>query len=216
MSNLKVEQVREMFKESLCKPSLFHDDGMLELTAISFTADEDVIFGTRDSDYIKKEMDWYDSQSLSIDDMLPPIPKIWEQIASDEGYINSNYGWCLFSEANGLQYQACMRELEKKPLSRRAVMIYTRPTMHTDYKKDSMNDFICTNTVQLLIRNNKLQYIVNMRSCDAVYGYKNDIAWHQRIQAKASLQLNVPPGDITYQVGSLHIYPRHFDLVKKS
>lgn len=214
MNQLDVNQVRQMLKAFL--PSRINDDGMLELTSISFVADEDAIFGNPDPNYIKREIDWYMSQSLSIDDMEPPIPRIWEDISSEEGYINSNYGWCLFSPDNGFQYSACMHELERNPMSRRAVMIYTRPSMHVDHKRDGMSDFICTNTVQLLLRDGVLSYIVNMRSCDAVYGYKNDIAWHRYIHEKACLDLDAKPGFITYQVGSLHVYPRHFKLVEES
>ena len=214
MNQLDVNQVRQMFKAFY--PSRINDHGLLELTSISFVADEDAIFGKPDPDYIKREIDWYMSQSRFIDDMEPPIPRIWEDISSEHGEINSNYGWCLFSSDNGFQYSACMHELERNPMSRRAIMIYTRPSMHVDHWKDGMMDFICTNTVQLLLRDGILSYIVNMRSCDAVYGYKNDIAWHRYIHEKACLDLGVKPGLITYQVGSLHVYPRHFKLVEES
>ena len=102
MNQLDVNQVRRMFKAFL--PSRINDDGMLELTSISFVADEDTIFGKPDPNYIKREIDWYMSQSLSIDDMEPPIPRIWEDISSEYGYINSNYGWCLFHPEGGHYY----------------------------------------------------------------------------------------------------------------
>lgn len=214
MNQLDVNQVRQMLKSFY--PSKVNDHGLLELTSVSFVADEDAIFGRPDPNYIKREIDWYNSQSLCVDDMEPPLPKIWESIADDDGMINSNYGWCIFSNDNGFQYVACINELKRNPMSRRAVMIYTRPSMHVDHKTNGMTDFVCTNTVQLLIRDGLLSYIVNMRSCDAVYGYKNDIAWHRHILEKACLDLDVKPGFITYQVGSLHVYPRHFKLVEES
>jgi thymidylate synthase len=213
MVSLDVEKIRQTFMGFL-EAKRLTDLGMLEITCVSFVADEDFIFGKPDANYIKREIDWYNSQSLSVDDMEPPLPKIWETIADDDGMINSNYGWCVFSGENGFQYAACINELQKNPESRRAVMIYTRPSMHVDHKKNGMTDFICTNTVQLLARNGALDYIVNMRSCDAIYGYKNDIAWHRHILEKAALDLSLKEGNIIYQVGSLHVYPRHFDLVK--
>ena len=215
MVSLNVEKIRQTFMGFL-EAKRVTDLGMLEITCVSFVADEDSIFGKPDANYIKREIDWYNSQSLSVDDIEPPLPKIWETIADDDGMINSNYGWCIFSKDNGFQYAACINELEKHPESRRAVMIYTRPSMHLDYKTNGMTDFICTNTVQLLARGGVLDYLVNMRSCDAVYGYKNDIAWHRYILEKAALDLSLKEGNIIYQVGSLHVYPRHFDLVKGS
>lgn len=215
MVSLDVEKIRQTFRGFL-EAKRLTDLGMLEITCVSFVADEDSIFGKPDANYIKREIDWYNSQSLSVDDIEKPLPEIWANIADDDGMINSNYGWCIFSGENGFQYAACVNELQKNPESRRAVMIYTRPSMHVDYKKNGMVDFICTNTVQLIARNGKLDYLVNMRSCDAVYGYKNDIAWHRYILEKAALDLSLKEGHIIYQVGSLHVYPRHFGLVKES
>lgn len=56
------------------------------------------------------------------------------------------------------------------------MMIYQRPQMQFQYNKNGMNDFICTNYAQLFIRNNKLIYIVDMRSNDAIFGFFNDFA----------------------------------------
>ena len=215
MVSLNVDKIRQTFMGFL-EAKRLTDLGMLEITCVSFVADEDAIFGKPDANYIKREIDWYNSQSLSVDDLEKPLPQIWADIADDDGMINSNYGWCIFSKDNGFQYAACINELQKNPESRRAVMIYTRPSMHVDYKSNGMTDFICTNTVQLISRNGRLDYLVNMRSCDAVYGYKNDIAWHRYILEKAALDLSLKEGNIIYQVGSLHVYPRHFKLVNES
>ena len=46
-----------------------------------------------------------------------------------------------------------------------------------EYNEDGKNDFICTNAVTYYIRDNCLQSVVQMRSNDVVFGYKNDYAW---------------------------------------
>ena len=56
-------------------------------------------------------------QSLYVDDIPGETPKIWKDIASDEGKINSNYGWCIYSEENGYQYHNVKRELKNNPNS---------------------------------------------------------------------------------------------------
>ena len=101
------------------------------------------------------------------------------------------------------------------PNSRRAVMIYTRPTMWEDYKRDGMSDFMCTNTVQYMIRNEQLVAIVQMRSNDVVFGYRNDYAWQKHVAdtLTADLGLTKEP-KIIWHVGNLHVYERHFDKVK--
>lgn len=185
---------------------------LIEIIGSSFVCDEKTIFGTRNEEYIAKEIRWYESQSLNVYDMENP-PEIWKQIASTDGKINSNYGWMIFSEKNGYQYERVLNELRENTSSRRAEMIYTRPTMHTDYRVDGMSDFCCTLGVDYFIRNNKLNAVVKMRSNDAVFGFKNDCAWQRYILLCLSRDLNVMTGDITWQASSLHVYERHFGLV---
>ena len=92
-------------------------------------------------------------------------------------------------------------------------MIYNRPSMHTDSCTNGMKDFMCTNAVTYFIKNNKLNCVVQMRSNDIVYGYKNDYAWQKYVLDKLAKDLNVEIGDIHWQVASLHMYPRHFKLL---
>ena len=169
--------------------------------------------------YVKDELEWYNSLDLSID-FIGQKAKIWKDIASDDNLVNSNYGWCIFSVENGEQYKNCVLELIKNPESRRAIMIYTRPSMHTDYCKNNMNDFICTNTVQCFIRNNRLIYIVSMRSNDIIYGFFNDFVWHCHVYDKLLKDIQKFYPDITssddgihWNASSLHIYEKHFGLL---
>ena len=67
----------------------------LELIGASFLADEPAIFGTPNIEYIKKEIDWYESMSLNIKDIFGPDkepPAAWQYAASNQGFIHSNYG----------------------------------------------------------------------------------------------------------------------------
>jgi thymidylate synthase len=166
---------------------------------------------------MKNELDWYLSQSLNVYD-LKDTPKIWKDVADKKGNINSNYGWCVFSEANGSQYLNCLHELIKNPFSRRAVMIYNRPQMWEDYKKDGMNEFMCTFTTQYFIRDNKLISIIMMRSGDSVYGYKNDKAWQDYVTNKLYQDLKefypqLEKGNMIWKTNSLHVYENHLFLV---
>lgn len=186
----------------------------IEMIAAQFIADEPCIFGTLDTSYIARELEWYKSQSLNVNDIPGGAPKVWKDVADESGFINSNYGWCVYSGENGNQYSNVVDELMRNPNSRRAIMIYTRPYMHYDYKFLGMNDFMCTNTVQYMIRNDKLHAIVSMRSNDVVYGYKNDFAWQEYVALQLCDELGIELGDIIWNVASLHIYERHFHLIK--
>lgn len=216
-----VQEIKSQFK-SLLKNQEFTIDKSgvktLEILGESYLADEDVIFGTLNTDYAHRELEWYISESLSVNDIPGGAPTIWKQVSSKDGLINSNYGWCIFSNENNHQYANVLSELKRYKDSRRALMIYTRPSMWNDYNKDGMSDFMCTSTVHVLIRNDTLIYIVNQRSCDAVYGYKNDMFWHRFVYEKLfndlSRYYHLKKSHIIHQVGSLHIYERHFKFLE--
>jgi thymidylate synthase len=199
-----------------CKDFVTDKSGckMLELRSASFVADEPAIFGTPNEDYIKREIEWYMSCSRNVNDIRGEVPAIWKQVATPDGRINSNYGWCIFSLENGNQFHRVENELRANPESRRAVMIYNRPSMHEDYDKDGMSDFMCTNAVQYMIRDGLLEAHVQMRSNDVVFGYKNDYAWQKHVLEILADKLKVLSGEIYWNVGSLHVYERHFNLVK--
>jgi thymidylate synthase len=85
--------------------------------------------------------------------------------------------------------------------------------MWTDYNFDGRSDFMCTNAVQYLIRDERCHAIVQMRSNDALIGYKNDRAWQLEVQHKLANELNVKVGKLMWFATSLHIYERHWHLV---
>lgn len=186
----------------------------LEIIGAQFIADETSIFGEVNEDYVKRELMWYKSKSLNVNDIPEPVPAIWKKVATPDGRINSNYGWCIWHEDNGAQYWKVINELQSNRDSRRAQIIYTRPSIWEDYNKDGMSDFICTTAVQYFIRNNKLVTYVTMRSNDAWAGYRNDYAWQSLVASWIANGLGVEVGDIIWNVASLHIYEPQFYLVQ--
>lgn len=202
----------------------------IELIGPTFLADEETLFAPVNRDYVEREIAWYESMSLFVKDIPGKAPPLWDNVSSDDGRINSNYGWCMFSSPGNVgehtdwthncnQGYRVVEALNKHRDSRQAIAIYTRPQMHHDAKKHNMSDFMCTNTVQYLIRGDKLQVVVNMRSNDVVFGYRNDRAWQMhaaewvrdRIQDGKNLEI-----ELIWQVGSLHVYERHFHYVEEN
>lgn len=186
---------------------------MLEIVGATFIADEEAAFGEVSWNYVEREIEWYESMSLNVNDIPGKTPAIWTQVADPDGFINSNYGWCIYSLDNFLQYDNVLEELQEKPESRRAVMIYTRPNMWSDYNRYGRSDFMCTNAVQYVIREGVLDCIVQMRSNDLWAGYRNDRAWQDYVLGNLSKDLGVPKGKIHWQVGSLHVYEAQFYLI---
>ena len=120
-----------------------------------------------------------------------------------------------------------MNELVKNPNSRRANMIYTRPDIWQSAFENGKNDFICTNAVSYYIRDNKIHCVVQMRSNDVVFGYKNDYAWQKEVLRRVRDELNnstlfgqyyngdyIQLGNIYWQVQNLHVYERHFKYIE--
>lgn len=223
---MRVEDIRNYFIDALQNQNYVTDKSgckMLELPGASFLADEPLIFGKPNPDYIERELEWYLKESLNVNDIPGDVPQIWKDVSDRDGYINSNYGYLVYNRDNGSQFLKVWEELVANPNSRRAVMIYNRPSIHEEYDRNGMSDFICTNAVQYLLRDDKLNAIVQMRSNDVVFGYKNDYAWQEYVLndlvenynlAHTRAEDHISPGTITWQVGSLHIYQRHFKFVE--
>lgn len=219
-----VYDIQQEFVRKLLDKEFVADKGgpkTIEIINASFLADEASIFGEVNQDYVKRELEWYRSLSLNVNDIPGGPPAIWKQVSDKDGFINSNYGWCIYSKDNGHQFTKVVDELVASPLSRRAAMIYIRPSMHEDYKRNGMSDFMCTYSTQYFIRDGKLHASVFMRSNDAVYGYKNDYAWQDYIHKDVLQAINGKSGtvyglgDLYWNAGSLHVYERHFNLVEE-
>ena len=185
----------------------------IEVIGESFLADESWVIRKPNTEYIQRELEWYKSMSLFVEDIPGETPKIWKDIASREGKINSNYGWCIWSDDNGRQYEHVKAELRSNPNSRRAVMIYNRPSMHVDFCKDGMNDFMCTYSNAFMIRDGKLISHYLMRSNDAVFGYNNDVAWAKHVQELLASDLGVEVGALIWTATNFHVYERHFKFI---
>ncbi len=196
----------------------------VEIQNAHFLADSDSIIRKPNYDYAKREIQWYESQSVFVNDIPGDVPKIWQMCADKDSKINSNYGWCIWSYENGNQFKHCVDRLMDDHYTREACMIYNRPSMQVDCNANGMHDFMCTYATQHFLNEideNKfrLDYTVFMRSQDAVYGYCNDKLWHDYVQsylleALKSNGLNVVNGKMIYNCGSLHVYERHFYLLE--
>ena len=213
---MNVKHIRDHFVQALSDQQFTIDrtgSKTIELLGASFIADEPAIFGTPNYDYIQRELRWYASQSTNVNDIEGDVPQAWKMTANKYGEINSNYGHLIYSKKYFQQFEHVVKELTENADSRRASMIYTRPSIWHEYHENDKNDFICTNSVTYYIRNKKVHCVVQMRSNDVVFGYKNDVAWQQHVLNMVASRLYKDPGTITWQVQNLHVYERHFHLV---
>jgi len=216
---MNVIDIRSMFRAALVNKEFTIDKTgakTIEILGASFLADQNTIFGTVNNVYVQEELEWYDSMSTNINDIRDgEPPAAWQYSANKHGEINSNYGLLINSRQYHNQYSNALQELKRNPDTRRASMVYQRPSIWVDYNANGKNDFICTNAVTYYKRDGKLNAVVQMRSNDAVFGYKNDYAWqcdvlHSLVQ---DLDDGTEFGDIYWQVQNMHVYERHFHLI---
>jgi thymidylate synthase len=220
MREQTVADIRQFFIDELNDEAFTKDrlgSKTIEMLGASFLATEPSIFGEVNQAYVDKEILWYCRGSTNIKDIYGKDrepPEAWKYAANEYGEINSNYGHLIFDDKYFRQYEQALIELTQNPDSRRACMIYNRPSIQIEFQENNKNDFICTNAVTYYIRNDELQAVVQMRSNDVVFGYKNDYAWQQYVLQTLAKDLNIAPGFIQWQVQNLHVYERHFHLVK--
>lgn len=188
----------------------------VEIQGANFlVTDEEIIPNTSNHYYQDAEIEWYMIGTRKVQtlfDIYGQEVKIWKNIADENGEVNSNYGWCIFSEERGYQFdKAC--EALSNPLSRQAVMYYTHPHMHDIAGKDHT----CTYAVQYFINYENdtfgrgyVDAHVYMRSNDAVFGFNNDYAWQRHVLRMVCNKIDALEGDIFWNVGSLHVYERHY------
>lgn len=169
--------------------------------------------------YVEKELEWYISQDLSIINHVDDV-KIWNEVCTkdEKKEVNSNYGWMIFSKENHSQFDFALNELIKNKYSRRACMIYNRPSMTKDYNRNGMSDYCCTFSTQQLIRNDELIYVVIVRSNDIWSGFFSDFPFHcyvyDLLYKKLSDFYDLKGGKITWIANSLHAYERNFEMIK--
>ena len=221
---LKVADIRQHFIKELAEERFTTDKTgakTIEMIGASFISDEGAIFGTVNEQYVAAEIEWYKSGSTNINDIYPdaPPPTAWKYAANKFGEINSNYGHLIYSPKYHNQFDHALTELIANPDSRRAMMVYNRPSVWNEFDENGKNDFICTNAATYYIRDNMLHTCLQMRSNDVVYGYKNDRAWAIFVMDEIVNQYNlksgakITRGNLYWQVQNLHVYEKHFNLV---
>lgn len=128
--------------------------------------------------------------------------KFWDKISDDGKTIRSAYGY-LIKHGHGFdQLEMCHEKLLANKNNRQAIIHLHIP--HNEETKDE----ICTLSIQFLIRHNKLDMIVTMRSNDIILGLPYDHAFFLMHQYKLAKMLQIDVGRYFHNAGSLHYYDK--------
>ena len=156
--------------------------------------------------YIAGETVWYFTGRKDIE-FIDKYSSFWKHLDNGDGTVNSAYGNLIFKEplSDGRnQWQWALDSLIEDRDSRQAILHFNKPSHQWQGNKD----FVCTLNGVFQIRDNRLNFTVDMRSNDLILGTATDIAFFCLLQQQMLKHLQV-------WYPNLHIYERHFDLVKR-
>lgn len=149
-------------------------------------------------------------------DWISTYSPFWLNVTDDGSTSSSAPGYRIFKKHpridNGshVQYDRILQELKNDRDSRRAILYFTQPTDHFASKLD----IGCVTNSQLMIRNDRLHQIVNMRSSDLILGLPYDFGIFTVLQELIALDLGVELGEVIWHSNSEHIYERNFEVAE--
>jgi len=185
----------------------------LEDTRMCFATSRNMSF-----DYLNAELDWYLSGNPSLEPIMK-ASKFWGTITDDGWSANSNYGKLLLHDRNlhnHTQFQYAKKCLIDNPHSKKAVL-----TIYNKENAFKSKDNPCTMYLQFFIRDNKLDLYVKMRSSDVWFGMPYDVPFFILVQYLMYKRLSVTYpkleiGIYNHQSGSIHLYQRNVEAIRKA
>jgi len=184
-------------------------------------------------DYTQKETILYDSCTNRVEDFMK-ASKFWGKLANPDGTVNSAYGHLIWKKKSagypvfelndsnkGEQLMRTPWEWAKQSLmrdkdTRQAILRFNLP----EHAWFGNKDFTCTMHGNFLIRDDKLNLSIVMRSNDLVKGVTYDLPWFMSLMDKMVEELkptypNLEKGTYTHTAHSMHIYARDEEVVLK-
>lgn len=192
-------------------------------------------------EYTAKETELYDSCTKDVQD-FGKASKFWLKLANPDGTVNSAYGhliWKNKSHGNPFElhkdveqaggeyvidaynpmrtpWEWAKESLKRDKDTRQAILRFSLPEHQWFGNKDQT----CTLHGIFLIRENKLNLTITMRSNDLTLGLVYDLPWFISLvhRMRAELLDTYPAlevGTYTHIVHSLHIYDRDEDKILK-
>lgn len=179
-------------------------------------------------EYTAKEVALYDSCSNSAED-FGKASKFWLKLANPDGSVNSAYGYLIWKNkshgcpkfednrvrSNGdvgpmrTPWEWAKESLIRDKDTRQAILRFSLP----EHQWIGNLDQTCTLHGIFMIRENKLNLTIAMRSNDLTLGLVYDLPWFISLIYRMRSELletypDLEIGTYTHQVASLHIYDR--------
>lgn len=169
--------------------------------------------------YLYGELYWYFTSRNDLA-FIQKFSKFWDKIANEDDTLNSAYGYLIFQKAwTGQEYSEwewAYKSLIQDKDSRQSIIRFNKP----EHSFEGNKDFVCTLNGQFLIRNNKLNLHINMRSSDVYFGLPYDVPFFSLLQQQMLITLtekypDLTLGKLSLNLGSVHIYERNFITINE-
>lgn len=158
--------------------------------------------------YLAGELLWYFNGDNSLE-FISNFSKFWNGISDDGETCNSAYGYLMQAKHGFNQIEKVIEILETDPLSRRAKINLNVPNPNV---KETLDE-PCTMSLHFMIRKNKLDCTVVMRSNDVWFGFPYDVAFFTTLQKYIAKRLGVGYGWYTHFAVSFHMYDRDAEKI---
>lgn len=170
------------------------------------------------SRYMYGEIAWYLSGVRDITPILP-YSKFWANIRNPDNTANSNYGDLVFYRKNShgiTSFDWALRCLNEDKLTRKAIVLYNDRELFYPGNLD----LICNQYQHFLIRDDRLDCTVALRSSDAIMGLQFNVPWWSLVHQQMYWRIHdaypsVKLGSITAFISSSHIYENKWELAGK-
>lgn len=197
------------------------------------------------AEYSQKEFDLYDSCANTAEE-FGKASKFWLKLANPDGTVNSAYGYLIWKNlSHGSDFETklevvsppqfpgdgsvsravpvrrtpwqwALESLKQDKDTRQAILRFSLPEHQWMGNKDQT----CTLHGIFMIRDNKLNLTINMRSNDLTLGLVYDLPWFISLIHKMRDELkdtypDLEIGSYTHYVHNLHIYDRDEDKILK-
>lgn len=197
------------------------------------------------ADYSMKEFRLYESCSNQAED-FGRASKFWLKLANPDGTVNSAYGYLIWKNAShGSDFETEQKVIYPSTKPGEGSISHSVPVRRTPWEWAKMSlredkdtrqailrfslpehqwkgnkDQTCTLHGIFMIRDNRLNLTINMRSNDLTLGLVYDLPWfvsliHKMRDELLDLYPDLKIGSYTHYVHNLHIYDRDEDKILK-
>jgi thymidylate synthase len=156
------------------------------------------------------ELLWYLTKATELEYIDWFNPGKYTKESADNKTVRSGYGDRLFNWRGIDQVQNVIDLLRNRQSSRQAVI----QIIDAEDVASKEPAIPCTNTLQFLVRADRLHLVVSMRSNDAYLGFPHDVFAFTMLQELVARTLGVELGTYIHTVGSFHLYDHHVEGTK--